>query len=285
MIDTENIIREVREKIKNNPKYVNPMSKEFQEDIKRYGFENGYRYIIWMQHNGILKSSTSIMRNETENSYRRAKCKNRKEYTDKCAQRMGYKDEAEREKVRTWNKGIHLPMEFHDCPANFGVYKGEELFKRFLEEIIFEEVKGSGKGSRDGKIDFICKNPKQEFIDKYPQFRLKRNKEYKIQLKMRGLRDGYRWLFTHIDFNFIPDYFILCGWDSRDGEPMHIWIFNKYDMVKKGCNINAPKIEFYKRDSLTVVNKIDKIKQFENQELKDELYTLKNIYDILKEEL
>lgn len=284
-----NTIPEIKEKIKKlkleGKDYTHPCNKERQNDEKKLKFSNGYKYTCWMQQNGILKNPTKIMCDENKNSYKNAKCKNQKEYRDMRAQKMGYKDDNERKREWSWNKGINLPMEFHDCSANFGVFKGEELFKRFLEEVIFEYVKGSGKGSRDGKMDFICKNHRQKFIDKYPHLKLERNKEYKIQLKMRCLKDGYRWEFTHIDFNIIADYFILCAWDIREGEPVHIWIFNKYDMIKKGYNINSPKIEFYKRTSFTIANTIDKLKQFENYELKEELDVLKNLYNKLKEEI
>lgn len=73
------IIREVREKIKNNPKYVNPMNKIFQEDIKRYGFESGNKYINWMQLNGISKSHVSKELYVDRRSYNRGK----KFYTEK----------------------------------------------------------------------------------------------------------------------------------------------------------------------------------------------------------
>lgn len=278
-------IQEIKEKIKKNSKYTHPCNKERQNDEKRLRFLNGYEYTCWMQKNGILKNPVEIDSRMSTTYYNSANCKNQKEYRDMRAQKMGYKDDNDRKREWTWNKGTHLPMEFHECSANFGVYKGEELFKKFLEKVIFEDVKGSGKGSRDGGKDFICKNPKQEFIDKYPQFRFERNKEYKIQLKMRSLRDGYRWEFTHIDFNVAADYFILCAWDEREGEPIHIWIFYKYDMIKKGYNTNSPKIEFFKRTSFTIANKINKIKLFDNHELKEELNILKDICNKLYEEI
>lgn len=33
----EGIMIEIRDKIKKNPRYLNPMNKEFCDDIKRYG--------------------------------------------------------------------------------------------------------------------------------------------------------------------------------------------------------------------------------------------------------
>ena len=51
--NNEEIIKEIREKIKKNPKYTHPANKEFQEDIKNYGFENGNKFTSWMQQNDI----------------------------------------------------------------------------------------------------------------------------------------------------------------------------------------------------------------------------------------
>lgn len=64
MENEENIIKEIREKIKklkiDGKNYVRQCSREFQEDIKKYGFENGNRFINWIQNNGILKNLTRV---------------------------------------------------------------------------------------------------------------------------------------------------------------------------------------------------------------------------------
>jgi transposase len=60
MINIENIKMEIKEKIRKNPRYVNPCSKEFQEDIKRFEFSSGYEFISFLKQNGILKSNASI---------------------------------------------------------------------------------------------------------------------------------------------------------------------------------------------------------------------------------
>lgn len=59
-INIENIKIEIKEKIRKNPRYVNPCSKEFQEDIKRFGFNSGNVFISFLKQNGILKSDTYL---------------------------------------------------------------------------------------------------------------------------------------------------------------------------------------------------------------------------------
>lgn len=66
MENEENIIKEIREKIKKlktyGRDYVHPCNREFQEDMKKYGFENGNKFICWMQNNGILINSIIVHR-------------------------------------------------------------------------------------------------------------------------------------------------------------------------------------------------------------------------------
>lgn len=90
------IVKEIKEKINNNPLYTNPCSKEFQEDIKRYGFGNGNEFISWMKQNGILRNSTKVRHEEHKMTVINAGRKTEKEYQEKCAQKLGYKDRAER---------------------------------------------------------------------------------------------------------------------------------------------------------------------------------------------
>lgn len=47
------IVADVREKVKENPKYLHPYNKEFQEDMKRFGFVNGTYFTYWIRQNGI----------------------------------------------------------------------------------------------------------------------------------------------------------------------------------------------------------------------------------------
>lgn len=179
-----------------------------------------------------------------------------------------------------WNKGFHLPEEFNDsCSSYFGKWLGERLIKKFLEENIFEDVKWMG-GEQDKEIDFICKNPKQEFIDKYPYLKLERNKEYKIQLKMRCLLNDSvtpRWKFA-VGHNNTIDYYILCGYDTRkELNILHIWMFHKDEIIgEKG---------FWRRESISITNSQRFLLGFRRFDLIDELEKLKELCKKLKREI
>lgn len=211
-----------------------------------------------------------------------AGCKTECEYQNVNAQKIGFKNFSDRNRGYSHEAGKYLPIEFNDdSNANFGIYKGEKIFKRFLEENIFEEVIESGKMTRDGGIDLFCKNPKQEFVNKHSHMRLERDKIYKFQLTMSCVIDGYRWVF-HIRCNNIADYFILCGWDDRHNmNPIHIWIIHKDEMVRKGTRLGWYKMEkMYNRESISIVNDTKSSMSyihFQKYELIDELYMLKEL--------
>lgn len=120
-----------------------------------------------------------------------------------------------------------------DSSAYMGVCKGEPKAKEKLLEI-FEYVKKRDYGNKG--FDFDCKNPKQTFIDKYPQFKLKRDKLYRIDSKSRCLQyhkyDNWNGWGYEIDFNSIVDYFMLSGWkDINSTEPMYMWLIHKNEII------------------------------------------------------
>lgn len=304
----ENIdkINQIREKIRNNSKYINPMNREFREDIKKYGFNNGCEYIAWLRKNKILRSDKSI-RNEwaqergfedyniydrylikqkgcinySENKERLAREKgfdNQRDHREKWAQERGFEDYNQYKNEGNWNRGTYSPMSTTEsCSLFFGIEIGEKLFKRFLQENVFHYVKKTGKASFDGGIDFICKDPIQEFIDKYPQFNLKMNKEYKIQLKNRCLESRHGWIGWNmpIQYNGTVDLFILCGWSNRKHlDILHIWIYNKDDVVRDK--------KFWRRDNFPITNKSKYLLHLSKNEIL-ELDTLKNMYNELKQ--
>lgn len=299
-------IRQIREKIKNNPKYINPMSNEFQQDIKKYGFSNGCEYTAWLRHNKILRSDESI-RNEwaqergfedyriydrhlikqkgcdnySENKDRLAREKgfiDQRDYRDKWAKDLGYEDYNQYKNENNWNRGIYSPMSAtENCSLFFGIEIGERLFERFLQENVFDYVKKTGKASLDGGIDFVCKDPIQEFTYKYPQLNLMANKEYKIQLKNRCLesRGGWAGWNMPIQYNDIADIFILCGWSDRKHlDILHIWLYHKNEVVRYK--------KFWRRENFVITNKQEYLLHLSNNEIL-ELETLKNLYNELKQ--
>lgn len=260
-------------------KYLNPMSKEFQDECKRLGstghqlmqkYKEKRWYKEFKQKYGKEFADWAKQNKDNVPSWIvNAGCKNNTEYQDYNAKKRGYVNISDYVKQWKYENGISSPMEDNEnCSSNFGICKGEKLFKKFLEDVIFNYVKGSNKVSCDGGIDFICKNPRQDFINKYPQFKLKENEDYIIQLRMRCVTNGYL-IFHHIDFDNIADYFILCGWDKRDGKPICMLIFHRDDMVRHD--------PFWMRRSISICPW--RIEEFEGHELIDELKIWKKITD------
>jgi len=335
----DDIIIEIKEKIKKNPRYIHPANKEFQEDIKRYGFENGNRFICWMQQNGILKSPSNIDRehlnylakrkgfknhndhrihlaeekgfesisdyqnylankkgfrnhsNYIINRLNKKGFKNRTDYLEHLAkdkgfkdlrdyheyivQRRGYKDLNEYYKEMSWNRGDHSPMsENCECPHYIGIYISQSIAKEILSEIFgyVEEMNVNNPG-----YDFICRNPRKEFIDKYPQFKLENNKDYKIDSKgprliFNNWRDIEQWNFV-INMNRTADYFLLIGINNvecnnlEDIFPIYIWFVHKSEIIRER------KINDFV--SLKVCNNYEHISALEKYELKEIRKTLK----------
>ncbi len=257
----ESIIREIKDKIKKNPKYLHPTNKEFQEDIKRYRFSNGYEYNCWLQEVGILKSPTDVERKFKEESAKRRGFKSYRE-----CHRQEYQNcrEYKREQIkeRRHIRGVQTPMEINKaCTASLGVDIGEIGIAKKILDIIFEYVEKMGY--RNHGFDFTCKNPRQEFIDKYSQFKLKRDNEYRIDIKTRCLSHNDKdWSFD-IDSN-IPDYFLFILLDNRkDLNILHCLFIHKYEMIGD--------IKLCERNYLTLTNKPKFLLLFKRFDLIDKI--------------
>lgn len=256
-----------------NKKY-NPMGKEFQEKVKELGL-TGYQYMRKLIDEGKIVNPREVEKKRVDEMAKRFGYKDYNEYIRK--ERNEYKKNWKRQ--HRWEKGICEPMEFNDsCSSYFGVSFGEELFRRFLLTI-FDQVKKTGY--IDKGIDFICKNPRHEFIDKYAQFKLERDEEYTLQLKVRNPQRvllGNDNLHFPINYNNNPDYFILAGFDNRESmNPIHIWLIHKNDIIRGR--------KFWKRISFSVVNLPQYIMEFKTYELEDELKLLSKLCNQLKEEM
>lgn len=106
------------------------------------------------------------------------------------------------------------------------------------------------------KINQEVKNPKQEFIDKYPYLKLERNKEYKIQLKMRCLLNDS----------------VTPRWKFAVGH-----MFHKDEIIgEKG---------FWRRESISITNSQRFLLGFRRFDLIDELEKLKELCKELKQEI
>jgi len=251
--------------------------KKLFEMAKQDGFEGSDALVNWnkwRRENGKMPSCTKIDKDNNERIAKNAGYASLKEYDKVWLENCGFENRAEYNRLRRWNNGICEPVEFNvDCTSYFGIEQGEKLFVVFLKDI-FDDVKWMG-GKRDGGIDFICRNPKKEFIDKYPNLKLEKEKDYKIQLRMRCLESGnVGWNFA-VEFND-ADYFIFVGWDNRnDLNIMHIWMINRYEIIRGR--------QLWERRKMIITDNSVGLETFLQYELIDELEKLKTYCNKMKD--
>lgn len=250
-----------------------------KEKTKEHGFGSNVReFAKWAYKNGILKNYVNIHQENSIKTAKNAGFDTTGEYAKYIYKKnIEYMREYLRE--RNWKNNSEPMSESKNSSSFLGVFIGEGIFKEYLLTI-FEHVEIMDYGNPG--FDFTCKNPRQEFIDKYPQFKLARNHEYKIQLEAHCLyyRVGRSpcWGFQ-VEHNNIPDYYILIGFNTREClDILHIWIFHRYDMIRKG-NSYTKKEEFWKRESITITDNQNYLKRFKRYEISYELDKLKYLCD------
>lgn len=179
-----------------------------------------------------------------------AGCKTLKEYKDKLAQYAGFKDYAERMKDWLHWTGRNLPKELNtECSSWFGEFT-ENLMIQTFEDPVKMHYGNPG-------FDWLCKNG--EKID---------NKGRCLQ---HAENQSERWIF-HINHNNIADWFILSAWDNRDSlTPLHVWAFHKNDIVRGK--------KFWRRETFSISNTLEGLKEFEKYEITDRLDRLKKLYN------
>jgi hypothetical protein len=233
--------------MKDMTKKYNPMSKEFQEEAKRLGL-TGYQLIQKYKENGNIVNSTYINRRAQLICYKKSGCNNHSEYRNVCAQILGFRNDAERQRERDHYNGKQLPMEFNeDCSSYFGVYIAENYIMKTFEDPIKMPYGNPG-------YDWLCKTGK------------------KIESKARCMSDhsGCIGFGFDIYYNNIADYFILSAWNNRDSlEPLHIWVFHRNDIVR-----NAP---FWNRNGFWITNRHEYLAIFDAYEVKNRLDKLKEV--------
>lgn len=159
-----------------------------------------------------------------------------KEYRDKIAQRLGYKDHNEYHKEWShWNgrRGISIEIN-EDCSPWFG---------EFVENLMIHYYPGAIKMYPNNHgFDYLWKDGD--------------GKDTKIDCKGRCLHYfeyGHPILIFPIKWNDVADIFILSGWDNRESRnPLFVLEFYKNDLVKYGRGICSYKVEFWKRDSIGI---------------------------------
>lgn len=240
------------------------------EQSRVQGFENDTaKFVKWAKEEGILPNPTDVERESKEESAKRRGFKNYRE-----CHRQEYQNDKEykREQIkeRRYIRGIQTPMEINKaCTASLGVDIGEMVIAKKFLEIIFGCVEKMGY--RNHGFDFICKNSRQEFIDKYPQFKLEIDKEYNIDAKTRCLSCDNNWRFD-IDSN-IPDYFLFSALDNRkDLNILHCLLIHRDEIIKGN--------KLWERDYITLTNKLKFLLPFKRFDLIDKI-DIKDIYKSL----
>lgn len=97
---------------------------------------------------------------------------------------------------------------------------------------------------------------------------------FRVDVKSTRLADN-TWDFA-ILYNDKTDYFVLLGFnnpeDEKDLKLLRIWIFKKDDMIVKRIGGKGHVIEkFHRRSSISIVNRDEDIKMFQNHEWADKL--------------
>lgn len=247
-----------------------PCSKEFQEDAKKLGL-TGNQLIKKYIEEGKLPNPTNIKRKVHMSTIKNAGFDTDKEYKDFLAERRGYDDNADFQREWKYDTGRQSSRSKNaNCPAYTGIYVGEEILARQILSMIFEEYRIMV--SNNYGFDFICKNPRKEFLNRYPTFKFDHGKGYHIDIKTVNLehrKDGWVGYHFGINHNNKPDYFLLIGlchyMDKID--ILHIWLFKKDEIIRD--------IEFWKFINFSITNKLGKMLELSTYELRYELEKLK----------
>lgn len=198
-----------------------PCSKEFQENAKRLGL-SGNQYIQRLRQEKKLVDPTEVERRRI----------------DDLSKRLGYKDNAERARIKNWNKGTSCPMsENDDCTSYLGVYIGENLAELILRDIF------GGISDR-----MLYKHPYYEYVVKGG---------YKVNVKTATLSNN-RWCF-HIGNNSITDYFLLIAFGKRENlDLIYIWLIGKGEIVRKGTKNGGYEMEkLYRRENIHIYDNLE----------------------------
>ena len=242
-------------------KRYNPMSKEFQDEAKRLGL-TGNQLIKKYIEEGKMVDPANVDKLRNQKIRQNAGCKTVTEYLDKCAKDMGFENNTERVREYRHNTGRQAPMQDNpDCSAWFGSFIAENYIIGTFEDPVKMPYGNPG-------YDWICKQGQK--ID---------SKARCLEYKGIGW-SGWKFL---IKYNNIADYFILSAWDNRDSlNPLHVWIFHKNDMVRKGRGCCSGRVKFWKRDMFSITNTPEKLKEFAQFEVTGRLEKLKEICDRIK---
>lgn len=240
--------KEYRDKNAQNAGFKNRQDREdniaillgYKDENNRYGWD---------------KKKTKEYQDEI---FARKEFRKTKDYRDIQARKNGFKDDNDRKNHQRWESGKTIPMsEYEDCESYIGVYIGEDKIGRPALDKMFEEV--DKKKNNNPGFEYVCKNPMQKFINNYPQFKLEKDKEFKIDIKSAHFIDNY-WKYR-IDYNSLPDYFMPIALDTVDNIVQHAWFVHKNDIIRK--------VQFWRRVGIKIANNPDHLSEFKQFEITD----------------
>lgn len=201
-------------------------------------------------------------RDHTNQTIKNANCNSLGEYKDKLAQEKGYKDWNEQRKIKRWDEGKNVPVEFSTDSASYkGIHLGEEIITDPILIEIFGDIEKKMSYGNSG-YDRVVKGG------------------YKIDSKLRVLindwaHHSYGWKY-YIDYNKIADYFLLIGLDADGKRIVHIWLIHKNEMIREE--------RFYKRGSIRISNSPNRLLEFQKYEITGRLNCINGINEILNKE-
>ena len=248
--------------VEEKKKYGKGTLEWLREQAKKNGFDNIPEWNKWKKDQKWYKELSNKYgkkfadwaiqnRYEVRECVINSGCKTEYEYQNKCAKKIGYKNQAERvrdyNRERCYNLGIYGPASDNkDCASWFGNISENYVMKTFEDPI---PMPPNNPG-----FDWLCK--KGEKIDHKSSC-----------LNFHNTNPD--WIFS-IRYNNIADWFILSGWDNRDSlQPMRVWIFHKNDIVRG--------YKFWRRDSFSITSTLYHLEEFEKYEITNKLEKLKMI--------
>ena len=248
-----NTVEKIKEKIKRNPKYLNPCNKERQEDIKRLKFATGYDFTCWLQKVGIVKDCKQIEIEYRDKFAMKLGFKNRIEYINYKARINGYKDDADRVRTSNHERGICFPIsDNEDYPQYLGNHLAERKYARKILPVIL------GKIEKEMPINY----PEYDFIVE------KDTKSITVDVKSRRLSTKYKhWNFP-IRHNNGTNYFLFLAFNEERLEEklklLHILLIRNDEKVRR-CSGNGCKMDILcDREGISISNDPNSAMYFEH---------------------
>lgn len=216
--------------------------------MKRLKFANGYDFTCWLQQIGAVKNYVRVEKEYRDKIAQKLGFKDRIEHSNYKAKMNGYKDDADRVRTSLHDRGICFPIyDNEDYPQYLGSHLAERKYATKILPLIL------------GKI-------KKEMPINYPGYDFIVEKDITVDVKSRRLSTKYKhWNFS-IEHNSNADYFLLLAFNEGRYEEelklLHILLIRSDEKVRK-CNGNGYYMErLFNRDGIAISNSPDSVMYF-----------------------